>query len=232
MECRVVEDRIWLYAEGDLDPAYRPEMREHFRTCESCRRRLEEAEGSQSWLKTYRPPEFGEQFFDTIRSATFASIGEMKRGRWFVAEAVAQYLVNNWKQLAVCSSVVLFLCLIGPHFRNGRRSPADSVKNALNDRSTDRIEKRANRLGVEKAQTATPKCLVIARHRLVRSRAGRGGRNILPYADNEAALSANSPVDQRPLRIEIQTADPNVRIIWFVPGGREPAPPAEDNDTM
>ncbi|MET0625046.1 MAG: zf-HC2 domain-containing protein [Pyrinomonadaceae bacterium] len=69
MDCRRVEELLPLYVGGDVGEALGRRVSSHLSSCAGCRLLTEEHQRSRELLRSYDPPEFGEEFFEGIRGA-------------------------------------------------------------------------------------------------------------------------------------------------------------------
>ncbi|HYM00919.1 MAG TPA: zf-HC2 domain-containing protein [Blastocatellia bacterium] len=225
MDCRKVEDKIWLYAEGDLEAAQIRKVRSHLDACQSCRKLLDAVLESQGWLKSFKSPDFDETVYRAIRRETMTRI---KKDRSF-GGFLQRWVKDNWKQGAACTAAVfaLFLTL---HVRLFSGNHGGSSAAPSNKEQTGQKLGQVTPAPFSESSASAQKR--VARPHFRSAKPTRRGLDVGRVAEGGAALASNAGAIERPLRIEIQTSDPNVRIIWFVPGGSKPAPPVEDKDTM
>jgi len=236
---------ISLWVAGDLVGAPEREVAAHVAACEGCRRLAGEFSESKSLLtQAGTPPEFGAEFYSGIRCAVLGEIASdqilsrpsLFRPRWLYATAFAA--------IVIVSAVML------QHFAGASREPPRDLARAPQvtvhptAQSSDGESSRkkheltgtpgepsskilalVNRRGSSRHfdETRTPDTLVAAQA------ARDSGAQIEPAVQSSTrvgpvAIEASSQVS----RIEIQTADPNIRIIWLSP--RESREPAENHD--
>jgi hypothetical protein len=244
LTCKRAARMISLYIAGDLVGAPEREVAAHLAACEACGRLAEEFSESSSLLtQACTPPEFGAEFYSGIRHAVLGEIAtdqmlskpSLFRPRWLYATAFAA--------IVIASGVML------QHFAGTQRETPQGLALAppATDQSTSQSSevqsprKKRELPGTLSVQASKDPALVNPRGRsrhfaamrmpdeLVTSQAARfRGAQIEPAMQSTArvrpvALEASSQVS----RIEIQTADPNIRIIWL--GTRESREPAENN---
>jgi len=232
---------ISLYVAGDLMGAPEREVARHLAACDACRRLAEEFSENTSLLtEACALPEFGSEFYSGIRCAVLGGIASdqmlskpsLFRPRWLYATALAV--------LVIVSGVML------QRFVSTRREPPRDVPTVKVQSTSGPTEVPSPQNGREPAGrpgTQTNKVPALAtRHRssrhpdemrtpdtLVATQATRDSSAQVERAMQSSAsvepvaLEASSQVS----RIEIQTADPNIRIIWLSP--RESREPAEKN---
>lgn len=245
LNCKRTARMISLYVAGDLVGAPEREVATHLAACDACRRLAEEFSESSSLLtEACAPPEFGAEFYSGIRHVVLSRIASDQmvskpsffRPRWLYATAFAA--------LIIVSAVML------QHYVSARRKTPPDVptvkvqprsgpmevsspgkKHELRGRrsgQSNNILASASRHGSSRhpEETGTPDTLVAVQAARV------GSTQIEPATQSVAnvgpvTLEASSQVS----RIEIQTADPNIRIIWLSPReSHEPAPNNHDPD--
>jgi hypothetical protein len=233
LNCKRAARMISLYVAGDLVGAPEREVATHLAACEACHRLAEEFSESQSLLtQAGTPPEFGAEFYSGIRCAVLSEIAtdqmlskpSLFRPRWLYATAFAA--------LVIVSGVML------QHFAGNRRGVPQDLARApqVTDQPTSppgvpSPRKKHELPGTPGAPSNNGLALVNPRggfrhfegtrtpDRLVTAQAARDNRaQIEPAVQSTTrvgpvALEASSQVS----RIEIQTADPNIRIIWLSP---------------
>ena len=244
LSCKRTARMISLYVAGDLLGAPEREVAAHLVACEACRRLAEEFSESSSLLtQACTPPEFGAEFYSGIRRTVLGEITlnrmvskpSLFRPRWLYATAFAV--------IATLSAVML------QHFSGARREPPrDSaiarpltVQPTSGQTEVPSPRKKHAIPGTLSAQSNNVLALANPRRssgqfgamrKSDASDAGQAARDertqIEPATQSSTrvgpvALEAPSQVS----RIEIQTADPNIRIIWLSP--RESREPEENN---
>lgn len=230
LKCKSIAPNVSLYVAGDLVGESEREVAVHLLACEDCRRLSEEFSESSSLLARACPPtEFGPDFYAGIRSAVLADIGRRRsrpslfRPRWLYATAFAA--------IVIASGVMLL------QFSSTRRPAAQSVALALSvkDQPTSDQAKETNlspsaQSGERSRLFSVPVSRRIAPVRRSNasdnSKAARSNRTQIARAIKSPAKvepvaleSAPAPVASasQVSRIEIQTANPNIRIIWLTP---------------
>ncbi len=244
MRCEHFEKLIPLYVGGDMEPLEADSVRQHLNTCAHCRRLNEEFQASQAWLTGYAVPEFDEASLANMRASVFREIKRQeKRGSW---PAWIDWLLPKWSpRLMMASAAVVLAITTGLVVVVYRQQPIP-VKSggeiiAINDKQADtsNIEQSGSDSGG--VAVSNP---ISGKHRSFRSKRvdsplppeafNNGGfpntlePPVIPEetaeqvaatapAEQVAATASAEPVEKEMLRIELQTADPNIRIIWLTP---------------
>jgi hypothetical protein len=212
-----------LFVAGDLSGDLNREMVNHLAICEECGRLAQEFRESNSLLsEACALPEFGAQFYDEIRNNVLDKIardGMSSRPRfgrkWIFASAFALMLV---------ASTVMFV-----RWRAAHEAPPDLASTTLT------ADKAGSNQPPESASPPQSKDLPQKSQRLQKpvrrmilkqptSQESQSARNLAaPPQVSPSELASASEVS----RIEIQTSNPNIRIIWLVAADKRGA--QEDN---
>jgi hypothetical protein len=238
MRCTHAEKLIPLFAGDDLPAREADDLRRHLESCVNCRRLASEFEESRDWLRGFAAPQVDEATLDGMRDSVLRDIGRIEnRARWL------QWIIPGWNlRFAFSTSLALLLAgaLLGLVI-NRRQSPHDSKSDRAEERKggSDQVKLPPGKMPDDQAnndkQAAPPRP---DRRKFKREPTRRGpdesqqseetmvGFDLVtqntdmvgPATDPSTALDpadTDPDADQDALRIEIQTADPNIRIIWF-----------------
>jgi len=242
MNCRRVHKLMPLYVEDDLRPALANRVAAHLEWCGKCNWLADEYKESQGWLRAWAPPEFDRALLDSVKNGALAQIAARTRrpSRW---ATLAPHL-NRRQVFALSAAALVIVATFVIYTYQSRMKDAgaiESVKQAPDQ--VPQIDQSPNvSSGPETALEASlplrrsvPKR---SRHSLKRfARAVRSAeKEKLEVARSEApqppnAARPNLASDSKDmLRIEIQTSDPLIRIIWFAPRESDspPTKPATD----
>lgn len=236
MRCELFEQLIPLHVGGDLEPHDANDLRQHLTGCAKCRQLNEEFQASQNWLVAYAVPEFDEASFAKMRTSVLSEIERQeKRGRWF------ERLLPKFSPRFVLASATIALAIvtglvatvyrqqISPK-KNGGEAIADNGQNAAalkEGQSSGQVSAATN--GRVSAATGRERGFHRPHHVKTEElppEALTNGGSLNPLEppvvppDEPAAVETAAPAEPEPkemLRIELQTADPNIRIIWLTP---------------
>jgi hypothetical protein len=243
MNCRRVEKLIPLYVEGDLESHSRERIASHLEWCGRCNWLADEFRESQSWLRATHPPELDEAFLGSFKADALKLIAETNAKPSLLASLIQQW--SRRQVFALAGAMLIIVALVvfyvyqagtsrGLHVaettettetpENNVTLPADSQPAPHRTRDT----KLAAGAGLKTSQRSTL-------HRSVNPRAGRralytetiesrvstqisrlgrsGSGSVAPPVEPSGSGDDSPPM----LRIEMQTSDPNIRIIWFAP---------------
>lgn len=224
MDCRRIEKLIPLYVECDLESDEAGAVFAHLETCESCVTLVAEYEASQSWLRSRAMPDFDDAMLDDLRRGVMLEIDATRERPSFFG-FFARLLTPN-RALAAMAALLIVFAAFALYIYLGKSS-AVSTDSAV-ARETFEPEGTSATKDVKQASGADP---VTPHHRAKRRATAKNmtgerqkpDRAIMPETDNTVAQ--NTPIELQDVpteteemtRIEIQTGDPNIRIIWFSP---------------
>jgi len=232
MNCRRVKKLLPLYVEGDLALNVAEQISAHLDWCGRCNWLADEFNESQSWLHTSGQPEFDQAFLDNFKSEVMSRLEQTKRRPSLLA-AVAQYWSRR-QVLAMSGAILIVIGMVVFYIYQARfgvdtktietatqvpepeapiiEQPKADVDPSPNHRSAQ--SKHARRHPIQKTERARP--MDNLRDSALFFQANRSDEIGNP---DEMAIKPQDAKDDLPemLRIEIQTADPNIRIIWFTP---------------
>ncbi|MFL6214691.1 MAG: anti-sigma factor family protein [Blastocatellia bacterium] len=232
VNCKRVEEWIPLYVEGDLRESQANDLRAHAQTCEACGALMAQYEQSQAWLRVNATPTFDESFVDTIRAGVMREISAINLRRPFV-ERVREWIAPRRFALVTAALMLIFIALAAFVYLSRSRSNhqvAVTAKLMPAPPVEKKVEGTPTPTAVSGDQNPQPKRRTP--RRAVPMLAGHS-RRIAPriettpgnaLAQTQPAALPAAPIDssnatpkEEKLRIEIQTADPTIRIIWFAP---------------
>jgi hypothetical protein len=227
MNCTRIDKLIPLYTCGDLPPLQAEIVREHLRNCAQCNEIAGEFEESREWLRAYEPLGLDDALFDDLRDAVRTEIARAQS-----RPSLFELLTPT--RLALAASAALVLLIIGlavylnrhqsipdppPAAQNGKEVPAPGETQqrhqdvAANDPDRRKVHRRSSRRTHAKHTLPyfpSPALETIA---LMTEPTGL----LIDIEDNDLEEDQGIKEDIEVLRIEIQTADPNIRIIWLGP---------------
>ena len=240
MNCKHVQELLPLYVGRDLEENYAQLVTAHMQSCAECTGSAAEFRETRQLLQQFAPPPFGEEVCAGIRQRVLHEIGReatapglsrmleslfRPRLRWAVATAVllavsvfAFYFIakrranlmpnptHDRQQLAASRHTV-----DGPASPSLKESealpPASTIKNKGSVQGSTHQSQR--RKGPAAAADRTRPATV------------NNARSMTADANNLAEPDAVPALDpatsEKTLRVEMQTRDPNIRIIWFTP---------------
>jgi anti-sigma factor RsiW len=245
MNCRRIQKLIPLLAGGDLAENRAKSVRIHLEACAGCARLAEEMSASREWLQVNSSPTLEEEVFIEIRSdvlKTIAQRGWLRRRLFFA----------DWRVVRIAAVASLLLAATGiglyAHFhtpvgdaQSGEqratldpRAPVDHetplVTAGLPDAPRKVNGNKPRRSGSQVAMTGHAQKIEPER---VADERYAPGETVVDVAE-ETSGGGPSDLASPPTgltRIEIQTQDPNIRIIWFSPKTSDTASEKTRTDT-
>ena len=243
MNCKKAAQLIPLFVEADLDAAEMQYVTEHLKDCNSCRYIVQEFQASQLLLHSVALPEFHEAAFAQMRNSVLNEIARPKISdlitpiwHWKVAFAASLAMI------ILTSGIVMYrrsttenIVAQTPSTSDKKHefsvvaSSKDLVKSS--SVSSKALKPRRGRKNIAQGEVSASERNPgkIGTNHSSPERAIAIDNEIIP--ESVAPSEANSPnaepvstITPKPentepemLRIELQTADPNIRIIWFAP---------------
>jgi hypothetical protein len=249
MNCKQVQELLPLYVGRDLEAKRESLVTAHVQSCAECACAADQYRETRQLLQDFAPPVFSEDVYAGIRGRVLREIQESTGPS--LPEFVAAWFRPRltW---AVASAVLIASVLFAIYFITNRgndghdaaeKRPA-TVQPSVNHQPEPRSQ------GDTQAALPSPSNERIKDERLVRqprkkSRDALTARansatvivpdaksavaNVSPQPNNSAEPglfpAPDSAASEKILRVEIQTKDPNIRIIWFTSPETKPAVP-------
>ena len=250
MNCKQAEELLPLYAGRDLDEKRTRLVTEHLQSCDACARIADEYREAFHLTQQFATPVFAEGLYAGIRQRVLREIETESKASslpqfvasWFtprLAWTVAAALL-----IAVAASATYFVV----NRSNGKESaggqvvrtpeilsPVDPVTppdkpSGISSPTNTGAEKQ--RLGGvrQPAQKRSPDVVANRANDTVVVSSNAVSADASSSTDSLPAPTLFPPPDtatsEKSLRMEIQTRDPNIRIIWFAQQETKPAVPA------
>jgi hypothetical protein len=237
MLCTHAEKLIPLFAGDDLPAREADALRRHLESCENCRRLAAEFEESRDWLRGFAAPQFDEVVLDGMRDSVLRDIGRIEnRAQWL------QWIVPGWNlRFAASMAMLLLIVFVATHAHRGRRTRIAPGKDDVVKTNQGGDQKDSTN-GARRNDKVNPSPVPVQRLPLNRTRRIIGtpgvkqiqlpdlaavNAPIVPPAINiglvfdpppGVGMAMDDAIFNREMtRIEFQTADPNIRIIWLAP---------------
>jgi hypothetical protein len=251
MNCKQVQELLPLYVGRDLEEKRAHLVAAHVQSCAECAGSADEYRETRHLLQQFAPPPFSDAVYAGIRQRVWREIGRetapglsrlleslfRPRIRWAVATAML---------LAVFVSTFYFIAN-RTNDRRDRQQVADSGRTVDRPTPPSSRESDGPRLVSTVQNPGAVQRLAGGTHQSQR-RKGIGGApdrsatvnsadiqsmsaQTLPDSNNrsepDAASARDSAISEKTLRVEMQTEDPNIRIIWFTPQPTKPDSPGK-----
>jgi Putative zinc-finger len=208
--CSSVTRWLPLYVGGDLDPEKMDRVADHLAGCQSCARKVLELEEARVWLRSAEVPEFDDETLLQLRHAIRRQVENQKQeiDRW-------AWLRISLRPAALATAAVLLTGALA--FSLWSRKPSEVARHEVPP-PVVKVEKHPD--GEPGGNVATANTQAQRRHQWVGRRVAQTPRAKPRAVERqivEALPAGTHPVDSTMVRLEIQTADPNIRIIWLTP---------------
>ncbi len=227
MNCKQTEELLPLYAGRELEEKRAMLVNAHLQTCAACARVADEYHEAVQLTGQFAPPIFSDAVYAGIRQRVLREIQtEALAPAWSQTIATSFRSRLTWATAGVLLIVVSIFAIYSVIDRGNveqrlANRPAN-VEHGTKERSTPPASVNT---GGEKQKLASVPQL----QRRKRSRATLADRmsTVSPQPGSlpEPMLLPNSASLVKPLRMEIQTKDPMIRIIWFVQPETKPVIP-------
>ena len=217
MNCKQTEELLPLYAGRDLEEERATLVTEHLQTCAACARVANEYRESVLLTEQFAPPVFSEAVYAGIRERVQREIAtEARAPAW--SQTIAS-LFGSRLAWAIASMLLIVVSLFAIYFMMNRgnvepqlaNQPPANVQPGTNERSKSGPPDSSVPAGVN---TGGDKQHLARGHQLQRRK--RSSDTLADRVNTVAAKSPEATSTSKTLRLEIQTKDPKIRIIWFV----------------
>ena len=243
MNCKDVQELLPLYVGRDLEEKRAKLVTAHVRSCAECAGSSDEYRATRELLQQFAAPQFSEEVYAGVRQRVLHEIEREVRVpglsrlidslfpprlRWAVATALllafsvfAFYFIanrsadpmNDRKQIADSRNTVAAPFAPSPKESDGV-SPA-GTKNKGVVRGLAGLHQFQRRQGTGTARDRTrPATANSAANVSITAEASPGLNNL---AEPDSIPARDPATSEKTLRVEMQTKDPNIRIIWFTP---------------
>ena len=227
MNCKQTEELLPLYAGRDLEEERATVVTEHLQTCAACARVANEYRESVVLTEQFAPPVFSEAVYAGIRQRVQREIEtEALAPTW--SHTIAS-LFRSRLAWAIASMLLIVVSMFAIYFMMNRgnvepqlaNQPPANVQPGTNERSKSGPPDSSVPAGVNTGGDKQH----LARGRQLQRRK-RSREALADRVNTVAAKSPEATSTSKTLRLEIQTKDPKIRIIWFVEPETKPAIPS------
>ncbi len=228
MNCARAGALLPLHVAGDLQGRRARAVTQHLQACAHCRAQADDYAASRAWLQAGAQPVFEDEFYADIRAAVLRQIRQTHTPVPFFAP------LFNWRLASVVAAIAL-LCVVGAsawRAHNQRQRDIELARTIKPGAAQTTHGNEQNNVAAKPSpapaailehkqaapsdQTASKRVRQLDRRApvapayVVRALPQRDALDLTQIGPQPAA-SVNTEV----ARIEFQTADPNVRIIWL-----------------
>jgi hypothetical protein len=210
MNCTRIRRLLPLYVGGDLDAGKARTVFEHLRSCEGCTAAEAAIDSNRQMVRSLEPPDFEDEFYDAIRRSVLDELAERpaaSRGMLAVLFGRRRRFVFATLAAVLVSSMTLTIIRREPVVDIRSRPPVDASNEVQPPPIEDPNPPPTGDESAKVVGTLRPR-----RHYKKRV------PPVTPEAPHDPALATSADEAWPEMqRIEMQTSDPNIRIIWFAP---------------
>lgn len=192
----------------------RERLAAHLRVCEKCSALAAQYADVEPLLHLYEPPDFAADFYQVINANVRREIRKNPRRAHQAAFAIMRL------RLAIGGAITVLLLLIGAGFYlHANRSDKTIATNTevVNNSYAQIIRDEESERSQEQTKTAsTPNRQAHTRPAKLKISTSRSAKFLTNKSKPETESNVLTAKTEM-LRMELQTSDPNVRIIWFAP---------------
>jgi hypothetical protein len=242
MSCKQVEKLIALYVESDLDAEAMRSVDEHVHSCHACASLTSRYKASQEWLHSLTVPEFDDAFYADLTASVMREV----KGRE-PRPSIFQWFAFWWKPAyGLAFLLLVMLGAIAFYVQFNKPATKSNQGPIVNEKAPDQPQPEPKNRPEEKLAPQPPAPAPeplpqqatnngrpsIRRQSEVNNVTKLTPANLDPIIDSQISLKFADEIsaeemseygtfissrEEEMTRIEIQTADPNIRIIWFAP---------------
>jgi hypothetical protein len=202
MNCKQAEELLPLYAARDLEEKRTTLVTEHVQTCAACSRVADEYRESVQLTEQFAPPVFSEAVYAGIRQRVLREI-ETEASLQTIASWFRPKL--TW---AIVSVLLIIVSMVAIYFIVNRANVEQQLAHKPPVKVQPETTERSNS-GPRSVNTGGNKQQLVRVPKPQRKRS----RDMLTV---RVSPQRDSAALGKTLRVEMQTKDPNIRIIWFV----------------
>lgn len=227
MNCKQTEELLPLYAGRELEEKRATLVTKHLQTCPACARVADEYRESVQLTEQFAPPVFSEAVYAGIRRHVLREIETEA-----MAPAWSQTIANLFRSRlawAIASVLLIVVSMFAIYFIMNRGNVEQQLANQRPANVQPGVKERSNSGPQDRSlppsvNTGGPKQQLARVPQLQRRKRSRN-----TFADRMNTVAAKSPdttSGSKLLRLEIQTKDPMIRIIWLIQPETKPAIPS------
>jgi anti-sigma factor RsiW len=203
MSCEKFELSIALLIEGELGAAAAHSLNLHLADCAVCRQFAAELQESQQALKAAAVIDFDETMLADLRREVMKEIAARPQSLWS-----RLFLRGRWQYAFATSMLLIAMILPALVWLRAEREPAVRPPvAAVNEKIVRPAPPAKQILPTRKPASDNARVIAVKRTRLAVNE---------PRVTSVTSGPKEASELSEPMRMEIKTSDPNVRIIWFV----------------
>lgn len=239
MNCEYVDQLLPLYVGGDLEQGRSSLVASHLQSCTECARAADEYAGADRLLHEYEPPLFSDEVYSSIRrqvldeirrkseapawssvvSQFFAPLAQ-RRMRWITAAVLLAMSATAFYFVASRSNEPANEQQVADVPRMGERNAADNRAGSGSEPKPSLSSKESASLASKRASFPGKKAVNAGYRSSQREKADVDVAQRVMFTSTKRLVHSDVVDSQpssapAPLRVEMQTNDPNIRIIWL-----------------
>ncbi len=241
MNCKQAEELLPLYAGHELEENHATLVTEHLQTCAACAQVAGEYRESIQLTEQFAPPVFSDAVYAGIRQRVLREIeAEATAPTWLQAIANLFRPRLTW---AIASVLLIAISLFAVYFIVNKQSHEPQLADIPPRKIQEESNPGSQDDNAAPVSTGGKKERLAGNTKPPRKRSGDTNTvatktpDTWTTANNVSAQSSslpepmvfprNSAAPGKTMRLELQTKDPNIRIIWFVQ--QEPQPTIQNS---
>jgi anti-sigma factor RsiW len=244
MNCKHVQELLPLYVGRDLEQKRVKQVTAHVQSCAECAGSADEYRKSQQLLKLFTAPPFSAATYAGIRQRVLREIERESSAPTLAQLFASLFRLRVW---AVATALLLAVSVLAFYFIANRKNDRQQneqqmVKNRSTGSQSDHLAGavRAGLTGTTGVlATSSPKSrLNLPAQRMGHSRWAGGAPAVQVKSAPDSLIEAKGPslnpssTSEKTLRVEMQTKDRNIRIIWFSHQRTKQGSPGKSSDSI
>jgi anti-sigma factor RsiW len=234
MNCSQIDNLLPLYAGQDLDDRRERVIAAHLESCETCTSAFAEYCKTRNLLHDFAAPEVADEVYAQLRRAVWQRIETES------SQPSLLVTLRGWFQprlvLAIAAAVLLIVCAVGLYSLANRLAVGPQRvayhPEVLVHPSIGPIEAPDSSSSNSSAGTSPPRRADEQKRKRKPDQVRAPDRADVAYSPDAQILKSESSWQtprtedadsDKTMRVEIQTRNPNIRIIWFTQQGAKPA---------
>jgi putative zinc finger protein len=222
MNCKNVEPLLALYAGRDLDEEHSQLVASHLQSCTQCSLAADEYAWASQLLQRCEPPRFSDEIYSGIREEV---LNKIERKNTPVSPGVFAQLFAVLAQPRMRWITAALLLAISVTALYLSRKPSRQLSNdrrfvvLTGDPNQADVRSETRNESTVSSSVSNEGKVRTTHRRIIRRRDANAGvvaTNLARKLDTTTKIDAQPPSSApAPMRVEIQTSDRNIRIIWL-----------------
>jgi anti-sigma factor RsiW len=248
MNCKHVQELLPLYVGRDLEEKRAQQVTAHVQSCAECASCADEYRETRQLLQQFAPPPFSDAMYAGIRQRVLREIE-----RESTAPTLAQLFASVFRprlRWAVATALLLAVSVFAFYFvahrRTGQQQEGQQLAANRGTGSQSDHLARAVRAGLTGTAGSPPAFatssrkprLILPAQRVGHSKWAGGAPAVPVRSTSYSSVETKDPslnpsaTSEKTLRVEMQTKDRNIRIIWFSHQRTKQESPSKSSDSI